>query len=136
MFFHREWEITSPFNGRVIGDDHALLAAYATNAGAHTRGGEFFVIDFIGGELRQFQERRADVDQGVDALAGQQFTFLGVTALGFLAATLVDVRDQIFKVINLCLHVLGIFYKAGIAWVNRRCQYSHVRGAYIVLITI
>ena len=53
-------------------DDHAFAALDAADAGDDAGGVDVVVVHAVGGERRQFEERRARIDQAHHALARQQ----------------------------------------------------------------
>ena len=61
---------------RVVGDDHAFGAADLADAGDHARARRIAVVHAVGGERAQLEERRARVEQPVDALADGQLAAL------------------------------------------------------------
>ncbi len=58
---------------RVVGDDHDLPAADLANAADQPGARRVVVVKPVGGELAEFQEGRARLEQALDALARQQF---------------------------------------------------------------
>ena len=73
VLFHGQREVGAAFDGGVVGDNHALGAGDAADAGDDASGGHFFLIDVVGGELADFEEGGAFVDEGVDFLRGSFF---------------------------------------------------------------
>ena len=64
--------VGAALDGGVVGDDHALAAGDAADAGDDAGGGRLVVVQAVGGQRRQLQEARAGVEQAVDAVARQQ----------------------------------------------------------------
>ena len=60
----------------------------AADAGDDARAGRVAVVEVVRGERAQLEERRAGVEQAVDALARQQLAALGVAGARLLAAAL------------------------------------------------
>ncbi len=58
----------------------------------------------MGGQLADFEEGRAEVQQAVDALARQQLAARGVAFLGLGAAAFVDAGEQGAQVVHLGEH--------------------------------
>ncbi len=56
----------------VVADDHAFAALDAADAGDQAGAMDVVVIHAVGGERRQFEERRAGIEQPHDAVARQQ----------------------------------------------------------------
>ena len=69
MLLHRHREVGAALDRRVVGDDHDFLAMHAADAGDDARGGRGVVVHAFGGEGRDFEEGRARVEQGGDAVA-------------------------------------------------------------------
>jgi hypothetical protein len=71
VLLHRHREIGAALHRGVVGDDHAFDALHAADAGDHAGRGDLVVVHASrhGGE---FEEGRAGIEQGVDALARQQ----------------------------------------------------------------
>src|SRR6056297_171063 len=90
VFFHRQRVVAATFNGGVVGDDHAFGAGDTAHAGDHASCRDFFAIDVVGGELADFQEGGAVVQEAVDALAGEQLATVGVALLVVGTAALLD----------------------------------------------
>jgi hypothetical protein len=79
MLLDREGVVGAAFHGRVVGDDHALAAADASDAGDDAGSGNLFVaVYLVGGELPDLEKRRAGVEERVDALARQQLAALAM----------------------------------------------------------
>ena len=72
MLLHRDRVVGAALDGGVVGDDDAFAAADAADAGDHAGGGHVAVVHPVRRERRQLEERRAGVEQEVDALARQQ----------------------------------------------------------------
>ncbi|MNV81535.1 hypothetical protein D3C71_1752060 [compost metagenome] len=64
------------------------------DAGDHPGGGYVFAIDAMGGQLADLEERRAEIQQAIDAFARQQLAARGMPMLGLLAAALMDAGEQ------------------------------------------
>ncbi len=102
VLLHRHRVVGAALHRRVVGDDHAVVALDPADAGDHARAGRLAVVHAVGGELADLEERRARVEQAVDAVARQQLAArrmalarLGVAAerdLGRLGAQVVDLR--------------------------------------------
>src|SRR5262249_6522507 len=56
------------------------------------------------GELRQFEERRAGIEQQLHAIARQQLAARGVFLAGFFAAAFGDLRDLALQVLHQRAH--------------------------------
>ena len=98
MLFHRHREIGAAFYRGVVHHDHAFLAEDAADAGDDAGAGRLVVVHVEGGELRQFEKRRARIEQGAHALARQQLAagdMLGARSLAAACRDLVDLGAQI-----------------------------------------
>ena len=73
MFFDGEREIHAAFDCGIVGDNHDLPAADLANAADQPGARCIVVVKPVGGELAEFQEGRARVEQALNARARQQF---------------------------------------------------------------
>ena len=64
-----EWEVRAALDGRVVCDDHALATFDDADARDDAGARRLTVVDLPRRERVQLQERRARVDEAVDALA-------------------------------------------------------------------
>ena len=87
MFFDRHRVVRATFDGRVVGDDGHFFAFDRADPGDDAGRGRVVVVHAVGGQRRELEERRARVEQPLDALARQQLAATAVTADGCLAAT-------------------------------------------------
>ena len=72
MLLDRQRIVGAALHRRVVADDHHLPARHAADAGDHARAGHFALVHVAGGELADLEERRARIEQPLDAVAGQQ----------------------------------------------------------------
>ena len=72
VLLHGHREVSAALHRRVVGEDHALAARNAANAGDHARAGHFIAVHAIGRELAQFEERRAWIEQSLHPITRQQ----------------------------------------------------------------
>ena len=72
VLLHRDREIGAALHRGVVGDDDALAPGDTADAGDDAGGGHLVAVQAVGGELRQFEERRAGIDQRRDPVARQQ----------------------------------------------------------------
>ena len=72
MLLHGDRIVRTALHGGVVADNHAFLSGYAANAGDHTSAWCIVVIHAERCQLRQFQKRRARVEQLSDAVTRQQ----------------------------------------------------------------
>ena len=92
----------------VIDKNHTFLAGDAADAGDDTGARHIVLVDLVGGQLGQLQERRARVQHRVEPLPRQQLAAGGMALLGFGTAALADLFHHLAQVINLGLHVLAV----------------------------
>ncbi len=104
VLLHGERVIRATFHRRIVGDDHALDAFNATNPGDHPGSRHVFAVNRMGGQLADFEKRRARIKQAIDALARQQFTPRGVAFLRFDTATLRHLGEQGVQRVDLFEH--------------------------------
>src|SRR3546814_5036308 len=64
VLLHRHREVGAALDRGVVGDHHDLLPEHPADAADHARGGRGIVVHFLGGERRDFEERRTRVEQG------------------------------------------------------------------------
>ena len=110
---HRE--IGAALDRRVIGDDDAFAAHDPADAGDEAGGRHLAVIHAEGGELRQFEKRRARIEQRPHPLARQQLAARQVPAPRLLPAALADRRDLLPQIRDKRPH-------------RRRIRREHVRA--------
>ena len=101
MLLHRHRIIGAALDGGIVADDHAFAAGNAADAGDDAGAVDGVVIHAVGGERRQFEKRRAGIDQRHHALARQklaarQMALAGArrAALGGLGAAAFKLGDQ------------------------------------------
>ena len=87
VLLHRHRVVGAPLDRRVVGDDQALPIADPADAGDHARARRVVFVKTVGGEGRQLQERRAGVEQPIDAVADEQLVLVAVPLMGLLAAS-------------------------------------------------
>ena len=101
MLLHRHRIIGAALDGGIVADDDAFAAGDAADAGDDAGAVDGVVVHAVGGERRQFEERRARIDErhhplARQKLAARQVTFTGLrrTAFGRLGALRLELRDQ------------------------------------------
>ena len=72
MLLDRQRIVSAALHRRVVADDHHLPARHAADAGDHARAGHLAMVQVAGGELADLEERRAGIEQPLDAVAGEQ----------------------------------------------------------------
>ena len=93
MLLDRQRIISAAFDRRVVADDHHLAARHAADAGDHPRAGHFAVVHVARGELADLEERRARIEQPLDAVARQQFAALDMALAVLLGPALRRLGD-------------------------------------------
>ncbi|MNZ85824.1 hypothetical protein D3C78_1046290 [compost metagenome] len=125
VFFHRQRVVGAAFDRGVVGDDHAFDAFDPADAGDHASGRDVFAVHLMGGQLADFEERRAGVEQAVDPIARQQFAPRGVPLLGLGPAALVNLGDQAAQGVDLFKHGRAVGGEFRRARVDVGVQGSH-----------
>ncbi len=108
MLLHRERVVGAALHGGVVHHDHAFAAHDPADAGDDAGGGHVVAVHAVGGELAQFQERRAGVQQRQHAVAGQELAASQVAGLGFLATAAADGGELGVEVVHQGLHGLAV----------------------------
>jgi hypothetical protein len=73
VLLHRDGIVGAALYRGIVGDNHAFAARYAADAGDHARARDLAAIHPVRGKRRQFEERRAGIQQALDTFARQQF---------------------------------------------------------------
>src|SRR4030095_8353558 len=68
VLLHREWKVCPAFDRGIVGDDHRLTSVNGSDAGDDASGRGLAVIEAVGGERGELEERGARIEQGFDAL--------------------------------------------------------------------
>ena len=92
VLLDRQREVGAALDGRVVGDDHALLALDDADPGHDPGGGSLPVVQLPGGERAELEERAARVEQAVDSLAGGQLPARAVALDRLVAAAARNLR--------------------------------------------
>ena len=96
------------FDGGIPGVDHDLAARDDADAGDHAGARRFAVIGGIGGQGRQFEERRAGIEQLLDARPWGLLALLG-------EAVEVALRTYVARLVELASELRGQALVVGIA---------------------
>ena len=72
VLLDRHRVVAAAFDRRVVADDHAFPAGDAADAGDDAGAGHLVAVHAVRRQLRKFEERRAGIEQRVDAFAWQQ----------------------------------------------------------------
>ena len=104
MLLDRHRVVRAALDGRVVADDDAFGARHAADAGDDARARRVAVVHAVRRHRRQFQERRARIDQVLDAVARQQLAARHVLGARGFAAAQRGLRQFLIQVIQLRLH--------------------------------
>lgn len=74
MFFDRDGEVRSAFDGRIVGDDHAFSIVDPPDSGDYTGRGSRVIVHVIAGKGREFEEWGTGIEQFVNAFAREEFS--------------------------------------------------------------
>ena len=107
VLLHGQREVGAALHGRVVRDDHALLALDDADARDDPGRGGGAVVQIPGGERVQLEERRAGIDEPVDPLAGRQLPARAVALDRLLAAAARHRRRALAQFGDERLHPLG-----------------------------
>src|SRR5213075_2649014 len=80
--------VSSAFDRRVVADDHHLPARDSADAGNDAGAGNLTLVHVAGGELPDLEERRAGVEQPLDAVARQELAALDMALAVLFGAAL------------------------------------------------
>ena len=81
--------------------------------GDDARGMDIAAIEAVRRQRRQFEKRRAGIDQQIDALAGQHLAARGVAGARGFAAAAGDARELVAQLRDQRPHRLGVVGKIG-----------------------
>ncbi len=104
VLLDREREVRAALHRRVVRDDHALASLDDADPGDDPRARRFAVVDVPRGERVQLEERRARIDEQVDALAREQLAARAMPLDGALAAAGGDLRGARAELLDERLH--------------------------------
>jgi hypothetical protein len=127
VLLHGQGKVGSPLHGRVVGDDHHLAATHATDPRDHAGRGRGPVIDAVGGEGPDLQERGVGVEQLLDTVAHEELPLLAVAAHRLLPAALSDRREPRPQLRNQALHVQAVVAEIGVRRVDVALEDGHRR---------
>ncbi len=129
VLLHRHGIVGAALDGGVVGDDDAFAAADAADAGDDAGGMHVAAVEPVGGERRELEERRAGIEQQVDALARQKFAARDVPRPRLLAAALDRGIELVAQVGDQALHRRGVGGEFVRARVDGGC--CHRRGLHL-----
>ncbi len=108
MLLHRHRIIGAAFDGAIVAHHHAFAPLDAADAGDQGGAVNGVVVHAVGGERRQFQERRAGIDQVHHAFAGKKLPARRMAFAGFLRPALRGLRAARRQFLHQRAHALGI----------------------------
>ena len=108
MLFDGHREIGAAFDRRIIRDDDAFAAHDAPDTGDDAGGRHLAVIHAPGRELREFEKRRARIEECPHPLPRQQFTAPEMPAPRRFPTALADHFDLLPQILDECSHRRGI----------------------------
>ena len=82
MLLDRNRVVGPTFDRRIVGDDHALAARDAADAGDDAGPGTLVVVHAVGGQRRDLEQWTTGIEQAIDAVARQQFAAVDVPSAG------------------------------------------------------
>ena len=86
VLLHGQRVIGPAFDRRIVGHDHARPPGNLPDPGDDPGPRNVLAIDFGGGELADFEQRRAGIEQPLNPFARQQLAAAGVAGAAFLVA--------------------------------------------------
>src|SRR5688572_5189515 len=107
MLLHGQWEVRAALDGRVVRDDHALLALDDADPGDDPGRRRSAVVELPRSERVQLEQSGSGVDQPVDALAGGQLSARAMSLDRLLAAAAGDEPGALPQLCDQRLHPLG-----------------------------
>ena len=125
VLLHRDGEVAAALHRGVVGDDHALDALHAADAGDDAAGGDLVVEHAPAGHRRELEEGRAGIEQRVDAVAHEQLAARDMLLAVFRRAAEADFCGFLAQVVNQRAHGGGVGAKFVRAGVELRFDDSH-----------
>ena len=130
MLLHRDRVISAAFDGRVVGDDHALLAVDAADTrNQAARSDPVVAVHAETRELADLEKRRTRVDERVDALARQHLAAAEVLFARAFAAAQRDGLGLFAQVFDQPGHGRGIFRELGALRIDPGLDQAHLPAA-------
>src|SRR5216110_1733303 len=105
MLLHGERVVGAALHGGVVGDQRALAAGDASDAGHDAGARRLVVVAAVRRERRELEEGRPRVEEARDALAWQEFAPRAVAAAGLLWAACGRARPRRVQALHEPLHV-------------------------------
>ena len=118
--------VGAAFDRGVVADDHAINAADAANADDQAGAGRVALVHAERGQWRDFEERRAGVEQHLHAVAWQQLAARRVPGAGHFAPASGGLGELHMQVIDQRAHGAGIGLEVGGTGVEFGFERGHV----------
>src|SRR5213592_3375458 len=128
MLLHGERVVGAALHGGVVGDQHALAAGDASDAGHDAGARRLVVVAAVRRERRELEEGRARVEEARDALAWQEFAARAVAAAGLLWAACGRARPRRAQALHEPLHVGGVGAELGIGRADPGREAAHQKS--------
>ena len=122
MLLHRHRIVGAALDGGVVAHDHAFAALDAADAGDQAGAVDGVVVHAVGGERRQFQERRAGIEQPHDAVARQKLAARDVALADARRAAVRRLRRGALQLVGERAHARGVGGKLRRARVDIGCD--------------
>ena len=123
VLLHRHREVGAALDGRVVRDDHALLALDDADPGDDSCAGRLALVEVPGRQRAELEESAAGVDEPVDPLARGHLPARPVALDRLLAAASPDLSSAFAQLGDECLHpVAALRERLGLAFDLRRQQ--------------
>ena len=129
VLLHGQRIVGAALHRGIVADDHAFHPFDPADPGDDAGGGDLFAVDFVGGKGGKLEERRAGVEQAVDAFAHQQLAARAVPGLGGATAAFVDAAEEGAQGVDLFQHGRGVGRELGGAWIDLGVQDGHGGGS-------
>lgn len=113
MFFNRFGVVGTAFDSGVVGDDHDFDAGDAADAGDDTGAGGVVIVEIPSGEGGEFEEGAIGVEDGVDAVADEEFAAAEVAVDSALAAVVDDFVLTLTELVGEGTVVFFVLFKFG-----------------------
>ena len=128
MLLDRERVVRAALHRRVVRDDDAFGAADAADAGDDPRAGRLVVVHAERGERRELEERRARVDQALDAVAREQLARARVPLAGALRSAQARLGETLAQLRYEAAHGIAVASSGVVAGVGDGPEHGHARS--------
>jgi hypothetical protein len=125
--------VSAALDGGVVTHDHALLAGHAADAGDDAGCGRGVVVHLERGQLGEFEEGRAGIEQHLHAVARQQLAARDMLGAGSFAAALGERGHPGAQVVDQGLHGRRVGFEILAARIEFALDVGHCRPLLVVL---